>query len=120
MCGILGNFGFIEYDDFNNHLSRSNDSLLRRGPDQRNNIDIENLEIIVPHDKSIFINDIFVVANKLILEVRENGLPEIKIFDLNTKKTVKLKHKDNAYSISLNSRNKKNINGFWILCRCNI
>jgi asparagine synthase (glutamine-hydrolysing) len=42
MCGILGNFGFIEYDDFNNHLSRSNDSLLRRGPDQRNNIDIEN------------------------------------------------------------------------------
>ena len=93
------------------NLNSPNFKILRT--DSYNNIDIENLEIIVPHDKSIFINDIFVVANKLILEVRENGLPEIKIFDLNTKKTVKLKHKDNAYSISLNSRNKKNINGFY-------
>lgn len=42
MCGILGNFGFIEHDDFNQHLLEVNNSLLRRGPDQINNIDIEN------------------------------------------------------------------------------
>ena len=42
MCGILGNFGFIEHDDFNQHLLEVNNSLRRRGPDQINNIDIEN------------------------------------------------------------------------------
>ena len=42
MCGILGNFGFIEHLDFNNHLKVINEPLLRRGPDQKNSIDVQN------------------------------------------------------------------------------
>ena len=42
MCGILGNFGYIEYKDFSAHLKNVSDDLSRRGPDQSNLIDIEN------------------------------------------------------------------------------
>ena len=42
MCGILGNFGYIERDDFSAHLKNVSDLLSRRGPDQNNIIDIEN------------------------------------------------------------------------------
>jgi len=42
MCGIIGNFGFIEYDEFEKHLIEVHDSLHRRGPNQINNIDIAN------------------------------------------------------------------------------
>ena len=42
MCGILGNFGFIERLDFENHLNSINEPLLRRGPDQKNSIDLQN------------------------------------------------------------------------------
>ena len=42
MCGILGNFGFIELHDFNNHLKKVDEPLTRRGPDQSNHIDLQN------------------------------------------------------------------------------
>jgi asparagine synthase (glutamine-hydrolysing) len=42
MCGILGNFGFIERHDFNLHLNEVDEPLARRGPDQNNHIDLEN------------------------------------------------------------------------------
>ena len=42
MCGILGNFGFIELHDFNNHLKKVDEPLMRRGPDQSNHIDLQN------------------------------------------------------------------------------
>ena len=41
MCGILGNFGFIERHDFNLHLNEVDEPLARRGPDQNNHIDLE-------------------------------------------------------------------------------
>ena len=42
MCGILGNFGYIEREDFSAHLKNASDILTRRGPDQTNIIDIDN------------------------------------------------------------------------------
>jgi asparagine synthase (glutamine-hydrolysing) len=42
MCGILGNFGFVERHDFNAHLKEVDEPLARRGPDQNNHIDLEN------------------------------------------------------------------------------
>jgi asparagine synthase (glutamine-hydrolysing) len=42
MCGILGNFGYIERDNFSEHVSKLSPLLTRRGPDQTNIIDIEN------------------------------------------------------------------------------
>ena len=42
MCGILGNFGYVERADFSVHLKKVSHLLSRRGPDQTNIIDIEN------------------------------------------------------------------------------
>ena len=42
MCGILGNFGYIESDNFENHLKQIDDSFSRRGPDQHNRIHLQN------------------------------------------------------------------------------
>ena len=42
MCGILGNFGFVERDVFKDHINISSDQLDRRGPNQKNIIDIDN------------------------------------------------------------------------------
>ena len=41
MCGIVGNFGYIESDNFENHLKQIDDSFLRRGPDQHNIISLQ-------------------------------------------------------------------------------
>ena len=42
MCGISGNFGYIERDEFSAHIKKVSPLLSRRGPDQTNTIDIEN------------------------------------------------------------------------------
>ena len=42
MCGISGNFGYIERHDFSAHVEKVSHLLSRRGPDQTNTIDIEN------------------------------------------------------------------------------
>ena len=41
MCGILGNFGFIEQDDFEDHIGKVSNKLSRRGPDQTNSVIME-------------------------------------------------------------------------------
>ena len=42
MCGIVGNFGYIEHDIFSAHLENTSNLMARRGPDQVNKIDIKN------------------------------------------------------------------------------
>lgn len=42
MCGLLGNFGYIETQDLLNHINEVEPLLKRRGPDQIESIDIEN------------------------------------------------------------------------------
>ena len=42
MCGLLGNFGYVETQEFLHHISEVEPLLKRRGPDQTDSIDIEN------------------------------------------------------------------------------
>ena len=45
-------------------------------------IDLKNADVIVEHNENIFISDLLSLENTLILEIRENGLPEIEIVDI--------------------------------------
>ncbi len=56
MCGILGNFGYIERDNFSSHLKEVSSLLSRRGPDQKNTIDIDNFFAV--HSRLIVQGDV--------------------------------------------------------------
>ena len=68
MCGILGNFGYIEREDFSAHLKNVSNDLSRRGPDQTNIIDIDNF---------------LAVHSRLIVQGNENdGIQPMKYEDM--------------------------------------
>ena len=68
--------------------------------------EIPNLQTIVSHDESIFISDILYSNNNLVMEVRENGLPELSILNLKTNKLNYIDFGDNAYDVSLSFNNE--------------
>jgi len=68
---------------------------------------IKDMNVIVPHNDLIFINNIYTISNHLILEVRKNGLPEITILDLLTDLQSDIKFEDHAYDVALSSNNEK-------------
>ena len=63
------------------------------------------MDVVIDHDINIFISDIFYKKNNLILEIRENGLPEISIYNLSSKGTYRVNHEDNAYTVDINTNN---------------
>ena len=77
-------------------------------------IDLTSADLVVEHDKDIFISDLFSIDEKLILEIREDGLPEIDILDISNKQRSRLEYADNAYNVSLNSNNESDQNGFYL------
>lgn len=68
---------------------------------------IKDMNVIIPHNDLIFINNIYTISNHLILEVRKNGLPEITILDLLTDSQSDIKFEDHAYDVALSSNNEK-------------
>jgi len=68
---------------------------------------IKDMNVIVPHNDLIFINNIYTISDHLILEVRKNGLPEITILDLLTHSQSDIKFEDHAYDVALSSNNEK-------------
>ena len=73
--------------------------------DTLNELSISDMDVVIDHNINIFINNIVYKKNNLILEVRENGLPEISIFNLLSADTYKVAHKDNAYTVDINTNN---------------
>ena len=65
------------------------------------------MDVIVPHNDLIYINNIYTISDHLILEVRKNGLPEITILDLLTDSQSDIKFEDHAYDVALSSNNEK-------------
>ena len=68
---------------------------------------IKDMDVIVPHNDLIYINNIYTISDHLILEVRKNGLPEITILDLLTDSQTDIKFEDHAYDVALSSNNEK-------------
>ena len=77
-----------------------------------NNIDLANLDTIISHTNSIFINDILFINDKLVLEIRENGLPELSVYNLESKKGINIEFVDNAYDVSLAFNDELDGNSF--------
>ncbi len=78
-----------------------------------NENDINNALVILNHNEKVFINDNLLIGDKLIIEVRKNGLPEISILDLNTNDITDLEFIDNAYDVSLVKDKKFSDEGFY-------
>ena len=68
-------------------------------------LSFSDMDVVIDHNSKIFINDIFYKKNNLILEIRDNGLPEINIFNLSSQDTYTVSHEDNAYTVNLNNNN---------------
>ncbi|MDA8808469.1 prolyl oligopeptidase family serine peptidase [Gammaproteobacteria bacterium] len=68
---------------------------------------IKDMNVIIPHNDLIFINNIYTISDHLILEIRKNGLPEITILDLLTDSQSDIKFEDHAYDVALSSNNEK-------------
>ena len=64
-----------------------------------NNRDIDSMETVVAHSNDIYINNILLINNTLIQEVRANGLPELYLYNLTSEKTTNLPFEDNAYDV---------------------
>jgi len=64
---------------------------------------INDAEVLVSHDESIFIQDFVVTNNYFILEVRKNGLPEIQKFSRQDLMPENIQFKDESYFVSLMS-----------------
>lgn len=69
----------------------------------KTNRDVQSMETIVEHSSDTFINNILLVDNTLVQEVRFNGLPEIYLLDMVSKETNKIQFSDNAYDVSIDN-----------------
>jgi len=91
------NFYILSNDNAPNFKVLKTDTLL--------DLSISDIDVVIDHNSNIFINDIFYKKNNLILEIRDNGLPEISIFNLSSKDTYRVIHEDNAYTVDININN---------------
>ena len=65
------------------------------------NIDINDFEMLIPHDNNIYISQTLLVKNELVLEVRKLGLPEITVHNLSSLTSYDVEFPENAYDVSL-------------------
>ena len=91
------NFYILSNDNAPNFKVLKTDTLL--------DLSISDIDVVIDHNSNIFINDIFYKKNNLILEIRDNGLPEISIFNLSSKDIYRVIHEDNAYTVDININN---------------
>ena len=57
--------------------------------------------LLVPHDKDVFIENLVPFTNFLALEIRTNGLPEIAVLKNNSKDLEIVQQSEESYSTSL-------------------
>tara|TARA_B100002019_G_scaffold237840_1_gene212760 strand:+ start:369 stop:2402 length:2034 start_codon:yes stop_codon:yes gene_type:complete len=108
---------YLEHQDYENFYILSNYNAPNFKVLKSNtliDLSISDMDVVIDHDNNIFINDIFYKKNNLILEIRENGLPEISIFNLSSKNSYRVVHDDNAYTVDINTENENHLDeGFY-------
>ena len=108
---------YLEHQDYENFYILSNHNAPNFKVLKSNtliDLSISDMDVVIDHDNNIFINDIFYKKNNLILEIRENGLPEISIFNLSSKNSYRVVHDDNAYTVDINTENENHLDeGFY-------
>ena len=108
---------YLEHQDYENFYILSNYNAPNFKVLKSNtliDLSISDMDVVIDHDNNIFINDIFYKKNNLILEIRENGLPEISIFNLSSKNSYRVVHDDNAYTVDINTKNENYLDeGFY-------
>jgi len=108
---------YLEHQDYENFYILSNYNAPNFKVLKSNtliDLSISDMDVVIDHDNNIFINDIFYKKNNLILEIRENGLPEISIFNLLSKNSYRVVHDDNAYTVDINTKNENHLDeGFY-------
>ncbi len=60
---------------------------------------------VVPHNSKIILSGAGYTQRYMILHERQNGLPQIRVWDLETNKNHLIKFKDAAYNVSVHSDN---------------
>ena len=73
---------------------------------------IENMGILVDHDSNIFISNILISGQYLALEIRQNGLPEISVLNMENTKRHDILFPDNAYDVAFAYNNELDGNSF--------
>ena len=91
MCGISGKFGYIDRDLFSDHLKDVSHLLSRRGPDQKNIIEIESF--LAAHSRLIVQGD----ENDGIQPMRYKDIVLLFNGNLYNKESLKLNLKADGY-----------------------
>ncbi|MFL2769194.1 MAG: S9 family peptidase [Gammaproteobacteria bacterium] len=75
-------------------------------------IDEKNWKLLVRHNKNELLENFQIFKNKIVLETRKNGLPQLAIIDRNNNRKTYIKFKDSAYAANLASNPNYNSNSF--------
>lgn len=74
--------------------------------------DEKNWKLLVRHNKNELLEDFQIFKNKIVLETRKNGLPQLAIIDRNNNRKTYIKFKDSTYAANLASNPNYNSNSF--------
>ena len=72
----------------------------------------KNWKLLVRHNKNELLEDFQIFKNKIVLETRKNGLPQLAIIDRNNNRKTYIKFKDSTYAANLASNPNYNSNSF--------
>ena len=72
----------------------------------------KNWKCIVGHNQNELLEDFQIFKNKIVLETRKNGLPQLAIIDRNNNRKTYIKFQDSSYAANLASNPNYNSNSF--------
>ncbi len=72
----------------------------------------KNWKLVIRHNQNELLEDFQIFKNKIVLETRKNGLPQLAIIDRKNNRKTYIKFKDSTYAANLASNPNYNSNSF--------